>query len=64
MVVVEAFHRDATKADMIGGDVVFDTNELLKLFDRFRVIRYEDTEDTSDFGQKRVRLVRLLAQKP
>ncbi len=64
MIVVEAFHRDATKTDMIGGDVVFDTNELLKLFDRFRVIRYEDTEDIGDFGQTRLRLVRLLAQKP
>ena len=28
MVVVEAFHRDATKAASIGGAVVFDTNEL------------------------------------
>ena len=64
MVVVEAFHRDATKTDMIGGDVVFDTNELLKLFERFRVIRYEDAEGIGDFGQKRQRLVRLLAQKP
>jgi hypothetical protein len=43
---------------------VFDTNELLKLFERFRVIRYEDTEDVSDFGLKDLRLVRLLAQKP
>jgi SAM-dependent methyltransferase len=64
MVVVEAFHRDATRTDMIGSDVVFDTNELLKLFERFRVIRYEDTEDVSDFGRKRLRLVRLCAQKP
>jgi SAM-dependent methyltransferase len=64
MIVVEAFHRDATKTEMIGGEVVFDTNELLKLFDRFRVIRYEDTEDVGDFGQKRLRLVRLFAQKP
>jgi SAM-dependent methyltransferase len=64
MIVVEAFHRDATKTDMIGGDVVFDTNELLKLFARFRVIRYEDTEDIGDFGMKRLRLVRLFAQKP
>jgi SAM-dependent methyltransferase len=64
MIVVEAFHRDATRTDMIGGDVVFDTNELLKLFERFRVIRYEDTEDVGDFGMKRLRLVRLLAQKP
>jgi hypothetical protein len=43
---------------------VFDTNELLRLFERCRVIRYEDTEDVGDFGQKRLRLVRLFAQKP
>jgi len=64
MVVVEAFHRDATKTEMIGDEVVFDTNELLRLFERCRVIRYEDTEDVGDFGQKRLRLVRLFAQKP
>ena len=64
MVVVEAFHRDATKTERIGDEVVFDTNELLRLFERCRVIRYEDTEDVGDFGQKRLRLVRLFAQKP
>lgn len=63
-VVVEAFHRDSTRTDRIGDDVVFDTNELPKLFERFRVIRYEDTEAVADFGQKRLRVVRLLAQKP
>lgn len=64
MVVVEAFHRDATKTERIGDEVAFDTNELLRLFERCRVIRYEDTEDVGDFGQKRLRLVRLFAQKP
>lgn len=64
MVVVEAFHRDATKTERMGDEVVFDTNELLRLFERCRVIRYEDTEDVGDFGQKRLRLVRLFAQKP
>ena len=64
LVVVEAFHRDATKSGPIGAAVVFDTNELLHLFDRFRVIRYEDTESVADFGLKNVRVVRLCAQKP
>ena len=32
LVVVESFHRDATKTASIGGGVVFDTNELLRLF--------------------------------
>ena len=63
-VVTEAFHRDATKAGPIGGQVVYDDNELLKLFDRFRIVRYEDTEGMSDFGLRTTRLVRLCAQKP
>ncbi|HTM23636.1 MAG TPA: class I SAM-dependent methyltransferase [Vicinamibacterales bacterium] len=64
IVVVEAFHRDATKSASIGGAVVFDTNELLKLFERFRVLHYEDVEGPGDFGRQRTRLVRLCAQKP
>jgi SAM-dependent methyltransferase len=64
VVVVEAFHRDSTKNGPIGGAVVFDTNELLKLFDRFRILRYEDVEGTADFGLRKERLVRLFAQKP
>ena len=64
LVVVEAFHRDATKSGPIGGDVVFDTNELLTVFKRFRILRYEDTDATADFGLQRVRVVRLCAQKP
>lgn len=64
MVVVEAFHRDATLAGPIGGAVVFDTNELLRLFADFRVIRYEDTAAVGDFGLKDTRVVRLAAVKP
>jgi hypothetical protein len=63
-VVVEAFHRDSLKNGPIGAGVVYDTNELLKLFDRFRVIHYEDVEDVSDFGKGVNRVVRLVAQKP
>ena len=64
LVVVEGFHRDATKTSSIGGGVVFDTNELLNLFERLRVVRYEDTGGTGDFGMQATRLVRLAAQKP
>jgi SAM-dependent methyltransferase len=64
LVVVEAFHRDSLKNGPIGAGVVYDTNELLKMFERFRVIIYEDVEDKSDFGQGTNRVVRLLAQKP
>ena len=64
MVVVEGFHRDATKTRSIGGGVVFDTNELLRLFATLRVVRYEDTDAKGDFGQFDTRVVRLAAVKP
>jgi SAM-dependent methyltransferase len=64
LVVLEAFHKDATKSGPIGPAVVFDTNELLTVFKRFRILRYEDTDATADFGLQQVRVVRLLAQKP
>jgi len=64
LVVVEGFHRDATKTASIGGGVVFDTNELLTLFNRFRIVRYEDGEGVADFGLEKTRVVRLAAQKP
>jgi SAM-dependent methyltransferase len=64
LVVVEAFHQDATKESTIGGGVVFDSNELLRLFDRYRIVRYEDADAIGDFGLKKTRVVRLAAQKP
>jgi SAM-dependent methyltransferase len=63
MVVVEGFHRDATKTQSIGGAVVFDTNELLRIFAPLRVVRYEDTTAKGDFGQGDTRVVRLAAVK-
>ena len=63
-VVVEGFHRDATKTRSIGGGVVFDTNELLTLFNKFRILHYEDTQGVGDFGLADTRLVQLCAQKP
>ena len=64
MLVVEGFHRDATKTHPIGGAVVFDSNELLKLFDGLRVLRYEDAHAVADFGLSGTRVVRLAAVKP
>ncbi|HEY7191840.1 MAG TPA: class I SAM-dependent methyltransferase [Vicinamibacterales bacterium] len=64
MVIVEGFHRDATKTQSIGGAVVFDTNELLKLFADLRVVRYEDTTAVGDFGLNDTRVVRFAAVKP
>jgi hypothetical protein len=64
MVVVEGNHRDATKGRSIGGGVVYDTNELLQLFEKLRVVRYEDADAVSDFGLVETRVVRLAAIKP
>jgi SAM-dependent methyltransferase len=64
MVILEAFHRDATKNASINEAVVFDTNELLTLFPGSRVLRYEDIEAPADFGAGTTRVVRLAAIKP
>jgi len=64
MVVVEGFHRDATKTSSIGGAVVFDTNELIRIFAPLRVVRYEDAVAKGDFGGPvDTRVVRLAAVK-
>jgi len=64
MVIVEGFHRDATKTRPIGGSVVFDSNELPKIFKGFRVVRYEEPMTTSDFGRFDTKVVQLAAVKP
>jgi 2-polyprenyl-3-methyl-5-hydroxy-6-metoxy-1,4-benzoquinol methylase len=64
MVIVEGFHRDATKTQPIGGSVVFDSDELPKIFTGFRIVRYEEPMATSDFGRRETRVVRLAAVKP
>ena len=61
MVIVEGFHRDATKTRPIGGSVVFDTDELPTIFKGFRVVRYEEPTTTSDFGRFDTKVVRLAA---
>jgi SAM-dependent methyltransferase len=58
IVVVEYFHADYRGAP--GG---FKDNELLQLFGKLRVVRYDDVEDVGDFGMQKARLVRLCAEK-
>ena len=64
IVVVEAFHRDATKGSNIGAAVVFDTGELPSLFPQLRVVRYEEPVTAPDFGPGKVRVVRYCAERP
>lgn len=65
LVVIEGFHRDATKLRKIGENVVFDTDELKKLYSAagFTILRYEENEGIGDFGLQQMRLVKLVAQK-
>jgi 2-polyprenyl-3-methyl-5-hydroxy-6-metoxy-1,4-benzoquinol methylase len=65
IVVVEAAHLDANKSGNIDPSVVFDTNELLRLFPGFRILDYEDRLAQADFGPRNAmsRVVRLCAQK-
>jgi len=66
LLVVEGVHRDAQQAST-GGLIVFDSNELLHLFDGLRVLHYEDVAGPADFGQgdrRGSRIVRLTAEKP
>ena len=64
VLVIEGFHRDATKGASIGGAVVFDTGELPKLYPQLRAVRYEEPMAIGDFGQQRVRLVRYCGERP
>lgn len=64
LVVVEAFHRDATKENSIGGGVVFDTAEVPSLFRDLRVVRYQEPMAVADFGKRKVRVVQFCAEKP
>ena len=69
LVVLEAFHMDATeKLQVVGGDyrVFFKTNELPTLYKAagLKIVRYEEPIGTADFTRQRLRLVKMVAQKP
>jgi SAM-dependent methyltransferase len=64
VLIIEAFHRDATKGRSIGGAVVFDTGQLPALYPQLRVVRYEEPMGIGDFGRQRVRLVRYCGERP
>lgn len=58
LVVVEAGHSETS-----GAPFEYQSNELLQIFEGFRILRYEDTGGTYDWGPETIRLVRLVAQK-
>jgi 2-polyprenyl-3-methyl-5-hydroxy-6-metoxy-1,4-benzoquinol methylase len=64
IVVLEAFHRDATRDRSIGSVVVYDSDELPALFSELTVLVEEKPTETADFGLEPLRLVRFCAAKP
>ena len=69
LVVLEAFHLDATShLQVVDGDyrVFFKTDELPKLYGAagLKIVRYEEPVGTADFTKEKLRLVKLVAQKP
>ena len=69
LVVIEAFHMDATnQLQVVGGDyrVFFNTDELPKLYSAvgLKILHYEEPMGVADFTKQNVRLVKLVAQRP
>lgn len=58
IVVVECTHKEAS-----GAPFEYDSNELLRMFDGFRILKYEDVLAEHEWMRKELRLVRLIAQK-
>ena len=60
LIVVEAGHVDTPQ------DAPFEyrSNELLEIFEGFRILKYEETTGPYDWGPEQIPLVRLVAQKP
>ena len=58
IIVVECSHKDGANAPF-----EYETNELLKIFDGFRILKYEDVVAEYEWARKQLRLVRLIAQK-
>lgn len=59
LAVIEASHKEGA-----GAPFEYDSNELLNLFAGYRILKYEDIVATHDWMGKKLRLVRLIAQKP
>ena len=60
-VVVEAFLKPQGSAKR---GTEYEPGELRRLFEEgFEILRYEETEGTADYGQKKTQLVRLVARR-
>jgi SAM-dependent methyltransferase len=64
LIVVEGFHIDTARIRPLGGG--YHDNELIGVFDKYRMLVYEDVQDRQDWGRQfgeTNRLVRVFAQK-
>jgi SAM-dependent methyltransferase len=63
IVVIEGFHRDLNRPSVDGGYIGYRSNELLKAFDRLRVLYYEDAVGVADWGRpgEQAPIVRFIA---
>lgn len=59
--VVEYFHAEGTAGTGIGG---FATGELAAKLDGWKVLKDDVVEDVADWGMRKMKLVRFVAQKP
>jgi SAM-dependent methyltransferase len=63
IIVVEGYHRDLNRVGVLGEYIGYQSNELLKAFERLRVLYYEDTIAAADWersGQE-APIVRFIA---
>lgn len=56
--VVECSHKEGANAPF-----EYDTNELLRIFEGFRIVHYEDRTGQHEWARKTLRMVRLIAQR-
>lgn len=63
LLVVEAFHTDATRQFKIGGSICA-TGQLPHIFQGLRTVHYEEPVALPDFAPARARVVRYAAEKP
>jgi SAM-dependent methyltransferase len=59
VVVIECGHKETGKAPYL-----YESNELTKIFEGFRILKYEEPVAMHDWARREMRLVRLIAQKP
>lgn len=66
LLLIEGFHRDhGGKSVQSGGRFGFKNNELLRVFNSLRVLRYEDLSAGADWaGGQEKPIIRFLARKP